>query len=636
MNRNFIIGTAGHIDHGKTSLIRALTGIETDRFEEEKKRGITIDLGFAYFDLPSGIRAGIIDVPGHEKFIKNMLAGISGVDLFLLVIAADEGVMPQTKEHLDILEILGIEEGIIVITKADLVDEEMLELVQDDIRENFGSSFLEKSEIVTFSAKTGDGLDNLIEKLDEKSKVIKTKNSKGPFRMSVDRVFSLSGHGTIVTGTLVEGEISVGDKVSIYPEGRSSKVRSIQVHGKSEEIAYAGQRTAINLPDIKTSEIHRGDVLASEDSISPAYIVDCKLKLTRDSNRSIENWTRLRLYHGAKEILCRCVLLDREVLKAGEEDFVQLRLEEPYSFKYNDKFVVRFYSPVETIGGGVILNPDSNKHKRFDESVIKELELKTKGDPRDILVSMLENSANLFTEKKEILSLMGIEEDDFEDIVGKLIDDKMVYSYKGLDYMFFENLEKVEGDILSMLNTFYDKNPYKLGINKGEVRSSLAKKYDFKSNKHFDYIISLLIDLNNIELEDQYVKHAGHEVTFSEGLQKRVDKALDDLKKQEFKTEAFADILKIQGITKHQNDITDILIRKGQITRVADNIFFDSSLLDQLQEKVKEHFKSNDFLEINDIKEMTGTSRKYIIPILEYFDKIKLTKREDGKRVQVK
>ncbi len=362
---NVIIGTAGHIDHGKTTLIRALTGIETDRLQEEKKRGITIDLGFAYFDLPSGRRAGIIDVPGHERFIKNMISGATGVDVVLLIISADEGVMPQTTEHIDILSYLEIKNGIVVLTKADLVDEEWLELVQEEIKEKLADTFMKDAPMIPVSAMSGQGIDLLTETIDSMTEVIESRDTHIPVRMPIDRVFTITGFGTVVTGTLIEGSVKVGQELVVYPEQLPTKVRNIQVHGTDQEVAYAGQRVAINLANIHKDDIHRGDVLAVEDTLYNSYMLDVHIKLLKHSNRVIDNWTRLRLYTGTKEVLCRAVLLDTDVLNPGDESFVQLRLEEPIACKYGDHFVVRFYSPLETIGGGIVLEPNASKHKTF-------------------------------------------------------------------------------------------------------------------------------------------------------------------------------------------------------------------------------------------------------------------------------
>ncbi len=351
--KNIIIGTAGHIDHGKTTLIKALTGRNTDRWEEEQKRGITIDLGFTWFDLPGGDRAGIIDVPGHERFINNMAAGVVGMDLVMLVIAADEGVMPQTREHMDILGLLGVEKSIIVLNKCDLVEEDWLELVEEEVKEELTGTFLEGSPVVKVSAATGQGLDSLVKLIDRMMKEeVAGKDIATIPRLPIDRVFSLSGFGTIITGTLLSGSISVEDMLAVYPVGKSSKIRSIQVHGEDKDRCYAGQRVAINLSGIKKKELFRGCVLAHPDSMKNTDLLDVKMNILKSSMRVLTNHTRLHLFTGTSEVLCRAVLLDQEELGPGETGYVQLRLEEELALRRGDKFVVRFYSPMETIGGG--------------------------------------------------------------------------------------------------------------------------------------------------------------------------------------------------------------------------------------------------------------------------------------------
>ena len=350
--KNIIIGTAGHVDHGKTALIKALTGIETDRIKEEKKRGITIELGFAYLDLPDGEKAGIIDVPGHEKFVKNMLAGAGGIDLALLVIAADEGFMPQTREHLGILSLLNIPEGIIVITKKDMVDEDWLEIVCDDIRNEVKGTFLENAQMIPVSSYTGEGIEELkqaiFQLIDQKTQI---KNLDVPFRIPIDRIFSVEGFGTVITGTLIEGKMKVGDPVTIYPSRIESRIRNLQVHSHDVEEAYAGQRVAVNLAGLKKSDLNKGDVVAVPDSMHTTMMIDIKLTILKDCEREILNATRLHLYHGARDVLCKVVLLDRDSISAGESCYAQLRLEEEIAVKTGDRFVLRFYSPLETIGG---------------------------------------------------------------------------------------------------------------------------------------------------------------------------------------------------------------------------------------------------------------------------------------------
>ena len=375
--KNIIIGTAGHIDHGKTTLIKALTGRNTDRWEEEQRRGITIDLGFTYFDLPGGDRAGIVDVPGHEKFINNMVAGVVGMDLVLLVIAADEGIMPQTREHMDILNLLGIEKSIIVLNKCDLVDEEWLEMMEEDVREELSGTFLEHAPLVKVSAATGAGLDDLVKEIEHQTRdEVVQKDIHTIPRLPIDRVFTLSGFGTIITGTLVSGTITKEDTLQMYPVGKECKIRSIQVHGEDKKECYAGQRVAINLSNVKKKEIKRGCVLAPPNSMKNTDLLDVKLKVLEDSMRILTNHERLHLYTGTSEILCRAVLLDKEQIGPGEEGLVQLRLEEEIAVKRGDRFVVRFYSPMETIGGGIVLEPNPVRKKRFDAQAIEELKKK--------------------------------------------------------------------------------------------------------------------------------------------------------------------------------------------------------------------------------------------------------------------
>ena len=375
--KNIIVGTAGHIDHGKTTLIKALTGRNTDRWEEEQRRGITIDLGFTYFDLKNGDRVGIIDVPGHEKFINNMVAGVVGMDLVLLVVAADEGIMPQTREHMDILGLLGIKKSILVINKCDLVDEEWLELVEEEIQEELEGTFLEGAPVVKVSAATGQGLDELTDTIQQlMSDEVVAKDTQTIPRLPIDRAFTLSGFGTIITGTLISGTITREDVLEMYPIGKECKIRNIQVHGQNQDKCYAGQRVAINLSNVKKKEIRRGCVLAPKNSMKNTDLLDVKLKVLEDSMRILTNHERLHLYTGTSEILCRAVLLDKEQIGPGEEGLVQLRLEEEIAVKRGDRFVVRFYSPMETIGGGIVLEPNPVRKKRFDAQAIEELKKK--------------------------------------------------------------------------------------------------------------------------------------------------------------------------------------------------------------------------------------------------------------------
>lgn len=419
--KNIIVGTAGHIDHGKTTLIKALTGRNTDRWEEEQRRGITIDLGFTYFDLPDGDRVGIIDVPGHERFINNMVAGVVGMDLVLLVIAADEGIMPQTKEHVDILNLLGIEKSIIVLNKCDLVDEEWLELVEEEVKEELEGTFLAQAPVVKVSAATGEGLDGLITLIGRMtSDEVVAKDVRTIPRLPVDRAFTLSGFGTIITGTLVSGTITREDTLEMYPVGKECKIRSIQVHGQDREACCAGQRVAINLSNVKKKEIKRGCVLAPKNSMKNTDLLDVKLRVLDSSVRILTNHMRLHFFTGTSEVLCRAVLLDKEEIGPGESGFVQLRLEEEVAVRRGDKFVVRFYSPMETIGGGEVLEPNPRVKRRFQQSVIEELERKESGSTADVIELHVKGHGDTLITIAELAKLTALSPDEVKEDVERL------------------------------------------------------------------------------------------------------------------------------------------------------------------------------------------------------------------------
>ncbi|MCG8565229.1 MAG: selenocysteine-specific translation elongation factor, partial [Desulfobacterales bacterium] len=371
---NIILGTAGHIDHGKTSLVKALTGIETDRLKEEKERGITIELGFASLDLPDGTHLGIVDMPGHEKFVKNMVAGSSGIDVVVMVIAADEGVMPQTREHMEICNLMGIEHGMIALTKTDLVDEDLLELALDDIQDFVQDTFLEGKAVIPVSSATGQGLEEFTATLQSICNALPPRKQSSIFRLPVDRVFSMKGFGTVITGTLASGKIKVGEDIMVYPRRIVSKVRGIQVHSSGVDEAAAGTRTAINFQGLDKEAVNRGDILSTPGALMESYMVDARFLYLKSNTKPAKNRTRIRFHSGTSEILGYMILLDREELMPGDEAPVQFRLEAPVCCIKDDRYVVRSYSPVKTIGGGAILNPASRKHKRNDSQVVQGLE----------------------------------------------------------------------------------------------------------------------------------------------------------------------------------------------------------------------------------------------------------------------
>ena len=504
--KNIIIGTAGHIDHGKTTLIKALTGRNTDRWEEEQRRGITIDLGFTYFDLKNGDRVGIIDVPGHEKFINNMVAGVVGMDLVMLVVAADEGIMPQTREHMDILGLLGIEKSILVINKCDLVDEEWLELVEEEIKEELEGTFLEDAPIVEVSAATGEGIPHLIDVIEQMTaKEVEPKEINTIPRLPIDRAFTLSGFGTIITGTLLTGSISKEDVLEMYPIGKECRIRSIQVHGQDVDRCYAGQRVAINLSNVKKKEIARGCVLAPPNSMKNTMLLDVKLNMLPSSMRVLTNHARLHFFTGTSEVLCRAVLLDKEDLGPGESGYVQLRLEEEVALRRGDKFVVRFYSPMETIGGGVVLEPNPERKKRFQQDVIEELKQKESGSSEDIIELHVKAHAETMVTLGELAKLTALSMEEVEADVRSLEAQGKVYVFqmKKDVYVWHAASENAMRETLcETLRSYHNSHPYRYGMKKAEVHMTYLKKV--KANV-FDLYMELLVEKGVLRRHQEFL-----------------------------------------------------------------------------------------------------------------------------------
>ena len=419
--KHVIIGTAGHVDHGKTLLVKALTGIDTDRLQEEKKRGITIELGFAHLDWEDGTQAGIVDVPGHEKFIRNMLAGAGGVDLAMLVVAADEGFMPQTVEHLGILSLLGIQEGLVVITKTDMVDPEWVEMIREDVKEQVKGTFLENKPIMGVSAYTGEGIAELREHLKQLVHKTGEKSLRTPFRLPVDRVFSVEGFGTVVTGTLIEGCMNEEEVAELVPSGLTAKIRNLQVHGKDVTTAYAGQRVAVNLAGLKKSDIQRGDAVAKPGTVHTGLMLDVRLQNLKGSQRVILNNSQVHFYHGSSVLLAKVVLLDRDKLEPGDSCYAQVRFTDPISAKSGDRFVIRFYSPLETIGGGVVLEDNPYKHKRGDRKVLEALKIKESGSGDQKVVQAVAEEGITLPDSKKLAARLAMEEEALQQELERLL-----------------------------------------------------------------------------------------------------------------------------------------------------------------------------------------------------------------------
>lgn len=632
--KHIIIGTAGHIDHGKTTLIRAITGRNTDRLKEEQKRGISIELGFTYFDLPNGERAGIIDVPGHEKFIKNMLAGVIGIDIVMLVVAADEGVMPQTLEHLSILDLLGIKKGFVVITKTDLVDEDWLELVEEEIREQVEGTFLEDSSFIKVSSTKNEGIKDVIEKVMEYSGELEEKEDTDLAYFPIDRSFVMPGFGTVVTGTLLSGKINVGEEMEIFPEEITGRVRTLQVHDKDEETAYAGQRVAMNIAGIKKEEAPRGSVIAPIGTLKKTMMLDVKVKLLKHLDRSIPNRTRVRLYIGTKEILCRLILLDRDELLPGEETFAQLRLEEEIVAKRKDRFIIRFYSPMFTIGGGEIVETNPSKHKRFDDEIVSELEIKADGSKEEVLEQVILDKSPEFPSLKELISYTAIVEDVLNERIEalKFQGKVMKFSLTKDEYIIHKAyFEGVKDNIEEELKKFHTKYPLKTGMSKEEIRSKYLK---FAPTKLGESIIDRFIKLDYLIQDKEYIRLKNFEISLNDEQEKIKDEIMNLMNESNFNTLKREEMIAKLDIKKDEFDeVFNYLINIEEIIRLSEDVYLSKGDLNKGIEKLKEFITENGSVSIAEFRDVLGSNRKVSLVLLEYADQIKVTLRDEDKRV---
>lgn len=627
---NVVIGTAGHIDHGKSALIRRLTGIEPDRWEEERKRGITIDLGFAFFDLPSKKRAGIVDVPGHEKFIRNMLAGVSGIDIVLLVVSAEEGVMPQTQEHLDILNMLEVKRGIVVLTKSDLVDAEMIELVKEDVKEHLVGTFLEGQPMIPVSSITGAGLDTLVEEIDKMAVGVDDKPEHIPARLPIDRVFTLQGVGTVITGTLVEGKITQDDTLVVYPLEKEVRIRKIQNHNVDVSDAYAGQRIALNLTGIDKAHLHRGDVLAKADTMKSTMMLDVEFSLLKSAPKALENWTRLRLYQGTKEVLCRIVLLDRERLEPGESCLAQLRLEDKTACKYGDRFVVRLYSPLITVGGGKILDPNAVKHKRFNEDILEDLLTKLEGDPKQIVDGTLYKMSKAFPKVDDMAGQSGLAADLIKGHLEEMLEEGTAFMFPSGEWIHTSYLEEVETHIISNLNSYHEKNPLKAGMPKEELRN---KTLTGVKNKSADIIFNQIADRGILRVEGALVSLSSFEVSLTPKQQEKVDRIVSFFKLCGTKPLAVSEAEQKLGLGKKDKDLIDLLFSTGKLVKLDEKIWIDAEVLKSCENALISHLKSESKISLAEFRDLVDTSRKNAVALLEYFDAQKITKRQEDYRV---
>ncbi len=625
--KQIILGTAGHIDHGKTSLIKAVTGTDTDRLKEEKERGITIELGFAALDLPSGQHLGIVDVPGHEKFVKNMVAGATGIDIVVMVIAADEGVMPQTREHMEICTLLGVQYGMVAVTKIDMVDEEWLELALEDIRDFVRGTFLEDAPMAPVSSLTAEGIPEFIEILDELAAKIPERSPSDLFRLPIDRVFTMKGFGTVITGTLISGRVQVGDTIMIYPSGITSKVRGIQVHNKSADDAGAGMRTAINFQGLEKEAISRGEVLSKPNTLEASYMVDVSLHYLAGNKKPIKNRTRVRFHTGTSEVLGNLILLDREELAPGKDTVVQLRLDTPVALVKDDRFVIRSYSPIYTIGGGEVLNPIPLKHKRLKSDTVEGLKRLGNEEPEALISFHTEASGYQGVSLSHLKMMTNLTDKQLENTLQGLLSKKTLIQVdkENRTYIHPSVFEKLKHDTQGQLADFHKANPLKPGMSKEELKTKFPP---LLTSKLFNLTLNQMIKEKEIAQEENIIRLASHAVSLG-GKQADVkDKILKTYLNAGLQPPYFKELAKSLEIdAKRAKDVLMHLVNEGVIVKVKEELYFHARAINTLRKKLVEFLEAQGEITTPQFKEMTGVSRKYVIPLAEYFDSTNVTLR---------
>jgi len=629
--KHVIIGTAGHVDHGKTLLIKALTGIDTDRLAEEKKRGITIELGFAHLTLDDGVQAGIVDVPGHEKFIRNMLMGAGGIDLAMLIVAGDEGFMPQTIEHLDILSLLGLKDGLVVITKKDLCDPDWLEVVQEDVRDRVKGTFLENKPIVTVSSYTGEGIPELRALLTERVRAAQDKDPDTPFRLPVDRVFSMEGFGTVVTGTLIEGSLHVGDSLTLYPGGLTAKVRGLQVHSESVDTAYAGQRVAVNLTGVKKEDLSRGVVLARPDSMADSLMADATLRLLATTDRTVKTGSTVHLHHGSNTRLAKVVLLDTEELFPGDSAPCQLRFSEPLAMKPGDPFVIRFYSPVETIGGGIVLDGNPKKHKRNAEPVLNNLKALASPDAAVRLLTFVEDMDLTLPTENTLMQRSALKESDLQAALHQLLADGSVLPACG-GYVAKETLQHKGQEATVILADYHEKFPLSPGLARAELRQKIVPHLQ---QNQADEIFALLETLGFVKLHGDAVSLPDFTVNLSPKLSALRDALIQDLTQAHREgpspDELFAGKSGSKADLRH---VLESIFADGTALLLSPTMVVIRKAFEESLQVLKAHFAAQDSMTLAEFRDAMGVSRKYALGYLEYFDREKITKKVGDARVK--
>jgi selenocysteine-specific elongation factor len=630
MENHFTLGVAGHIDHGKTSLTKKLTNVDTDRLKEEKERNISIELGFAPLVLPSGKQVGVVDVPGHEKFIRQMIAGAAGIDLVLLVVASDEGIMPQTREHMDIIRFLGIERGIIVLTKKDLVEEEWLEMVVEEIREWAEDTFLAGAPVIPVSSHTGEGIGELLEEIDRNLETIPVRDHSEPFRMPIDRVFTKKGAGAVVTGTVYEGSVSEEDMIEVFPLGEKVKVRQLHVHHQQVNTAYAGQRTAINLGGIDFKELERGHYLTAVDYFHQTDRLDVKFTMLPQLDFKLKQRTRVRLHMATSEVMGKLIFYDRNECDPGDEVLCQIQLEESIIAKAGDPFVFRRLSPAVTIGGGQVLSPYGVRRK-FGESSIKLLELLKGADHGSMLRYVLADSG-----------FIGMEEADHQLALGKDRLEALVDEYErvgtvkrfGEFIVDMSSLQEWTNEVKTTLMKYHQDYSMRMGMKKSELRS---KKFPQIPDKLWREFIQWLRSSNTIEETDETVRLRSHQPAIPSSFRAKAEQLLRSIKQEGLAVTEWSAAIKKHGIPLSEaNEVKAYFVEQNQLVSISPELMVELAVYNQAIKDLQKKTEHENSFTTPQVKEILGLSRKYLIPFLESLDEQGITKRIENERTWLK
>jgi selenocysteine-specific elongation factor len=631
--KHLILGTAGHVDHGKTTLVKALTGIDTDRLKEEKERGITIELGFAHLELPGDILFGIVDVPGHERFVRTMVSGVGGMDLVMLVIAADEGIMPQTREHLEICQLLGVKKGLVALTKCDMVDQEWLGLVVEEVRDYLTGSFLEGAPVVPVSARTATGLEELKAALAALAAEVDEKSTEGPFRLPVDRVFTIAGFGTVVTGTLLSGIIRTGDEVEILPAMLTSRVRGVQTHGRKTDMGTAGQRVAVNLQGVEHSEIMRGNVVTPRGVFHPTRAVDAEFTYLPSAPRELKHRAIVRLHSATYEVPAQVILLDRDSLHPGDTGFVQLRMKSPVLLLPGDLFIVRTHSPQTTVGGGTVLDPAPPRRRRRSTEALELLQTLQDGEDAEKIRLLARESLFTGITLDEIGTRSGLPMKRLEAALTSLLSQGLLVQMVREPRIFLGKgaCESLKTGLLAELERYLSENPLKEGIGKEELKSRIPKRSDVR---FFGPLLSALEKDGKALIDRDLVRQPGRTVAAADnqaGLRTKIETALS---KGGFEPPTVKDLSdSLQCPEKEVLEHLNLLAREGRAIKVKTDIFYAPQPLSLIREKLVGHLREKGEITPPEFRELTKLSRKFMIPLLEYFDQEKVTIRVGDKRV---